>query len=329
MNNMIYSWQKQQWEKLLQMQQIKRLPHALLLYGPQGTGKRVFARSLAGSLLCQQTAENGSACGQCTQCRLVSAGTHPDLSVLVPTPPKDSRSKKPVLHIRIDAIRELGSKLVTTSQMQGYRVAVIETADRLVMQAANALLKTLEEPGADTLIILVSSNPHRLPITLRSRCQSIRFSSPGKAEALAWLDSQGIKKAELALNLAHGAPLVAARYEDEYLQNRELLSNALLAASRGESSLSYAQKLTGLPKHGGLAWLLDWTGDLVRLKHGEQGVELVNEDFRESLQKLAKKADITRIFAFYDLVCGYIRQEGIALNPQLLWENLLISWDNL
>ncbi len=329
MNNMIYSWQKQQWDQLLHMQQAKRLPHALLLYGPQGTGKRVFARSLAGSLLCQQTVEDGSACGQCSQCRLVAAGTHPDLSVLVPTPPKDSRSKKPVLHIRIDAIRELGSKLATTSQMQGYRVAIIETADRLVMQAANALLKRLEEPGADTLIILVTSNPHRLPITARSRCQSIRFNSPGKAEALAWLGSQGIKKAELALNLAHGAPLVAARYEDEYLQNRELLSNALLAATRGESSLSYAQKLTGLPKDGGLAWLLDWTGDLVRLKHGEQGEGLVNEDFRESLQKLAKKADVTRIFAFYDLVCRTIRQEGIALNPQLLWENLLISWDNL
>jgi len=329
MNSMIYSWQKQQWNNLQRMRQSKRLPHALLLYGPEGTGKRVFARSLAGSLLCQQVAEDGSACGQCSQCRLVAAGTHPDFSVLVPTPPKETKSKKPTLHIRIDAIRELSSKLASTSQMQGYRVVVIETADRLVMQAANALLKTLEEPGADTMIILATSNPHRLPITIRSRCQSIRFTRPEKAEALTWLATQGIKKAELALNLAHGAPLVAARYEEQHLQNRELLSNALLAATRGESSLSYAQKLTHLPKDGGLAWLLDWTGDLVRLKRCEQETGLVNEDFRESLQKLAKKADITRIFAFYDLVCGYIRQDGIALNPQLLWENLLISWDNL
>jgi len=329
MNDTIYSWQKEQWNHLLRMQQTQRLPHALLLYGPEGTGKSVFAQALAGSLLCQQPAEDGSACGQCAKCRLVAAGTHPDLSVIVPTPPQKTTSKKPALHIRIDSIRELSNKLASTSQMEGYRVAVIENADRLVMQAANALLKTLEEPGADTVIMLVTSNPHRLPITIRSRCQSVRFTSPDKAEALVWLTGQGVKKAEVALNLAHGAPLVAARYEDEQLQNRELLSKALLAATRGESSLSYAQKLTNLPKDRGLAWLLDWTGDLVRLQRCEQGTGLINEDFRESLQKKAKKADTKRIFAYYDLICDYIRQDGIALNPQLLWENLLVSWDNL
>jgi DNA polymerase-3 subunit delta' len=329
MNNMIYSWQKNQWKNVFQMQQAQRLPHALLLYGAEGTGKSGFARSLAGSLLCQRPADDGFACGHCARCRLVTAGTHPDLSIIVPTPPKNTTSKKPALHIRIDTIRELSSKLSSTSQMEGYRVAVIENADRLVMQASNALLKTLEEPGADTMIILVTSNPHRLPITIRSRCQSIRFNCPDKAEALAWLTGQGIKKAEVALNLAHGAPLVAARYEDEQLQNRELLSKALLATTRGESSLSYAQKLTSLPKDKSLAWLLDWTGDLVRLKRCEQAAVLVNEDFRESMQKLAKKADTKRIFAYYDLICDYIRQDGIALNPQLLWENLLISWENL
>jgi DNA polymerase-3 subunit delta' len=326
---MIYSWQKEQWDNVFRMRQATRLPHALLLYGAEGTGKTHFARSLASSLLCQHSAEDGTACGQCAPCQLVAAGTHPDLSIIVPTPPKDSQSKKPTLLIRIDAIRELSSKLASTSQMGGYRVAVIENADRLVVQASNALLKTLEEPGADTLIVLATSNPHRLPVTIRSRCQQVRFTSPGKAEALDWLKSQGIKKAELALSLAHGAPLAAARYEEEQLQNRELLSKALLAASRGESSLSYAQKLTGLPKDKSLGWLLDWTGDLVRLKRCEQSAKLVNEDFRESMQKLAKKADTKRIFAYYDLVCDYIRQDGIALNPQLLWENLLISWDNL
>lgn len=329
MSNTIYSWQKEQWSHLQRMQQTQRLPHALLFYGTEGTGKTVFARSLAGALLCQQPVEGGMACGECSRCHLVAAGTHPDLSILLPSPPKNNKSKKPALNIRIDDIRELCSKLASTSQMEGYRVAVIEKADRLVIQAANALLKTLEEPGAATLIILVTSNPHRLPVTIRSRCQSIRFTSPGKAEALAWLDGQGIKKAEVVLNLAHGAPLVAARYEDEHLQNRELLSKALLAAIRGESSLAYAQKLTHLPKDRGLAWLLDWTGDLVRLKRCEQGSVIINEDFRESLQKLAKKADIKRIFAYYDLICDYIRQDGIALNPQLLWENLLISWDKL
>jgi DNA polymerase-3 subunit delta' len=329
MNNQVYSWQTSQWDKLKKLKQAQRLPHALLLYGAEGTGKTSFARSLAHSLLCQHPIDNGMACGQCAACQLVAASTHPDLSTIIPTPPEKSQSKKPVLHIRIGAVRELCSKLASTSQLEGYRVAIIENSDRMVMQAANALLKTLEEPGADTLIILVTSNPHRLPITIRSRCQSIRFPNPDKAEAIEWLTNQGVKKAEVALNLAHGAPLVAARYEEDQLQNRELLSKALLATSRGESSLSYAQKLSDLPKDKGFAWLLDWTGDLARLKRYDDEVELVNEDFRDSLQKLAKKADTRRIFAYYDLICDYIREDGIALNPQLLWENLLISWDNL
>ena len=329
MNNNIYSWQEGQWNQLMQLKQAQRLPHALLLYGAEGTGKSSFARSLANSLLCQQPDENGTACGHCGKCRLLSASTHPDLSIIVPTPPANSQSKKPVLHIRIGAIRVLCNKLVTTSQLESHRIAIIERADRMVMQAANALLKTLEEPGADTLIILVTSSPHRLPITIRSRCQSIRFPNPNTTQALEWLTAQGIKKAEIALNLAHGAPLVAARYEEEQLQNRALLSKALLASISGESTLSYAQKLSDLPKDKSFAWLLDWTGDLARLKQGEAEAALVNEDFRNSLQKLANKADTKRIFAYYDLICNYIRQDGISLNPQLLWENLLISWDNL
>lgn len=329
MNNIVYSWQIEQWNKLMELKRAQRLPHALLLYGAEGLGKNAFARSLAKSLLCQQPAEDGAACGKCGKCRLVTAGTHPDLSVIVPTPPEKSSSKKPVLHIRIGAIRTLCSKLASTSQLEGYRIALFENADRMVIQAANALLKTLEEPGADTLIILVTSRPHRLPVTIRSRCQSIRFPNPGETEALEWLAAQGIKKAEVALNLAHGAPLVAARYEEEQRQDRELLSAALLAATRGEATLSYAQKLSNLPKDKSFAWLLDWIGDLARLKQCDVKADLVNEDFRDSLQKLATKADTKRIFAYYDLVCSYIRQDGITLNPQLLWENLLVSWDNL
>lgn len=329
MNNMIYSWQKEQWNNVLRLKQAQRLPHALLLYGAEGLGKSAFARSLAKSLLCQQPAEDGAACGRCSPCQLVAAGTHPDLSIIVPTPPEKSQSKKPALHIRIDTIRELCSKLALTSQLEGYRVAVLEDVDRMIVAAANALLKTLEEPGTDTLIILVTSRPHKLPVTIRSRCQSIRFPCPDRAEAIEWLSAQGIKKTEVALNLAHGAPLLAVRYEEEQLQNRELLSKALLAASRGESTLLYAQKLSDLPKDKGFTWLLDWTADLVRLKQYDTEAQIINEDFRDSLQKLAKQADIKRIFAYYDLICDYIRQDAISLNPQLLWENLLISWDNL
>ncbi len=326
---MIYSWQHEQWANLMQMKQAQRLPHALLLYGEEGSGKSEFARSLAASLLCRQPADNGEACGQCDPCRLIAAQTHPDLSILKPVPPEKTKSTRPVLNIRIGLIRQLTTKLTSTSQFEGYRVAIIEGADRLLLQAANAMLKTLEEPGSQTLIILVTSRPYRLPITVRSRCQGLRFPQPGEAVALAWLQSQGAKTPEIALKYAHGAPLVALKQQDETLEQRQLLTRALTAAQNGESSLSYAAKLASLPRHLSLSWLLDWVSDLVRLKNTAGTVSLINEKDRNYLQKIAHKADLKKIFVFHDLIIDYIREESIALNPQLTWENLLISWDSL
>ena len=136
-------------------------------------------------------------------------------------------------------------------------------------------------------------------------------------------------KAGSALNYAHGAPLLAAGYAAEQMSERELLSNALLASARGESSLSYSQKLAELPKEKLLGWLLDWVTDLIKLKSCDSQIPLINEDFRDSLQKIAGKADSRQIFAYYDQICSYIRKEGIALNMQFVWENLLVSWDRL
>ena len=313
----------------MQLKQAQRLPHAILLYGEEGSGKSDFAQSLAASVLCRQATANGQACGCCDACNLIAAETHPDLSYLKPVPPENTKSKKPVLNIRIDTIRRLCSKLESTSQFEGYRVAIIEKADKLLVQAANALLKTLEEPGAQTLIILVTSRPYRLPITVRSRCQALRFPHPSESLALEWLKSQGLKTPEIALKYAHGAPLRALNQHEESLEQRDLLAKALIASLNGESSLSYASKLADLPKDISFAWLLDWVSDLVRLKNTGASAAIINEKNRPQLQKLAQKADSKRIYAYHDQIIEYIRKETIALNPQLVWENLLISWDAL
>lgn len=326
---MIYPWQQEQWGKMMKLQQAQRLPHAILLYGESGSGKVSFAQSLAASMLCQNPTQNGEACGVCNSCHLIAAQTHPDLSTLKPIPSDKSKSKKPVLNIRIDDIRRLCSKLSITSQYEGYRVAIIENADKILVQAANALLKTLEEPGDKTLIVLVTSRPHRLPITVRSRCQSLRFPNPDEDTATAWLKSQGLQSPEMALKYAHGAPLTALNQHEESLENRELLAKALTASLNGESSLTYASKLANLPKDISMGWLLDWVNDLVRLKNTEFNSTIINEKNRPYLKKIAQKSDLKRVFAFHDLIVEYIRKETIALNPQLVWENLLISWDSL
>ena len=314
---------------MMQLKKTQRIPHAVLLYGEEGSGKAGFAQSLSASLLCKQPTQNGEACGTCSSCHLITAQTHPDLSYLKPVPPENSKSKKPVLNIRIDTIRKLCTKLTSSSQFEGYRIAIIENADKMLIQGANALLKTLEEPGKQTIIILVSSRPHRLPITIRSRCQALRFPYPSEAVALEWLQAQGLKAPETALKYAHGAPLTALNQHDETLEQRELLAKALTAGLNGESSLTYAAKLANLPKDISMSWLLDWVNDLVRLKNTQLSSTIINEKNRPQLTKLAEKSDLKRIFAFNDLVISYIRKETIALNLQLIWENLLISWDSI
>jgi len=326
---MIYPWQQPQWQQLAQQRQLNRLAHALLLQGPAGTGKKQFARMLAQALLCQQNDSSAAACGRCDSCKLIKAGTHPDLRLLKPTPPATSTSSKPVLSIKIDALRDMYKALSETSQFGGYRVAVIEDADKMPVQAANSLLKTLEEPGKDTLLILVSSHPHHLPVTIRSRCQAIRFQIPEQAVAVEWLAACGISNAQTALKLAHGAPLLARDYIEQHAEEREILVKALNSATKGESSLQYATRLAQMPRDTLLLWLLDWVSDLGRLMTCGDDAELVNEDQRSILEARARSADKGRVFGLHDQICELIKSRGIALNQQLLWENLLISWDNV
>ena len=326
---MIYPWQQKQWQQLTQQRESGRLPHALLFHGPVGTGKKHFAGELAQALLCKQPGEQGTACGQCESCKLINAGTHPDYRVITPTPPPNSTSKTPVLSIKIDALRDMYRAMSETSQFGGYRIAIIEDADKMPVQAANSLLKTLEEPGPSTALILVSSHPYKLPVTIRSRCQALAFDIPDSQMAIDWLQQAGVASPQIALKLCHGGPLQAQDYVENQAEQRELLVQALNAGSNGAASVQYAQQLAQMPRHALLAWMLDWVSDLGRLLVCGADAELVNEDQRTALQARARQADVRKVYDLHDHICGLIRAEGIALNPQLFWENLLISWENI
>ena len=306
----------------------QRLPHAIVLQGPVGTGKVDFAYALGHSILCRTPQADGSACGSCDSCHLIEAGTHPDLAIVRPEPPKDSKSSQPVYSIKIEVIRDLCARLATTSQLLGYRIVIIENADKMINAAANSLLKTLEEPGEDTLILLTTSRPNRLPVTIRSRCQRLDFPVPDTGLAVEWLTQQGIAQADSRLSQAHGAPLLAADEEVLNVEGRAILEQALIAKARNQSALNLADKIAKLPKYAALCWCLDWTSDLIKIQQSEQAT-LVHESARKSLISIASRANPARLYGFYDTLCEAIRQESIALNAQLLWENLLISWDNI
>lgn len=363
---MIYPWQQTQWEKITRLLKTERLPHAMLLYGNQGLGKADFAITLANAVLCQQPTADHQACGVCKACQLLSSNTHPDLHYLTPVAAATSKSKNPVRSIRIDEIRVLCEKLNQTSQYSGFRVAILEQAELLTLSAANSLLKTLEEPGAKVLILLISARTHRLPVTIRSRCQLLRFTIPDTSQSLHWLkhnQQPGLTDGQLqqSLKYASGSPLAALDYLQQ-AEHQEVLAEAMTASVSGKNSLDYAVKLAKFSKLRTLEGMMSWATDLAKLQsthmdvgsvenayvHGRTVVgqsrsncrgatslpsagdtDITNEQYRVKLQVLAKKVNKHRLYRFYDTLNFNLLHSSIAVNEQLLWESLLLSWDNL
>ncbi len=335
---MIYPWQQTQWQQISRLISSERLPHALFLQGNQGLGKVEFSLALANALLCQQPLADLHACGHCPSCKLLAVGTHPDLHYLKPVAKKDSKSKKPALSIRIDDIRDLCEILNQTSQFSGYRIAIIEQADQMTLAAANSLLKTLEEPGREVLIILLSARAHRLPVTIRSRCQSVRFSVPDEDLSCRWLaeyiaasetdSSLNEKQLRQLIKQAFGSPLSAFKLISQRDQ-QQVLAEALTAAVSGKNSLDYAATLAKFNKLNMLEQVLCWVSDLNKLMSCGNESAIINELYRNKLQGMAEKASQKRLFQFYDQLNLNILHSSITLNEQLMWENLLLSWDNL
>jgi DNA polymerase-3 subunit delta' len=330
---MIYPWQQQQWQHIHQLLEADRLPHGMLLLGNQGLGKTDFSVAMANAVLCQSPSDDHQACGHCKSCRLLAAETHPDLHYLSPKAPAKSKSKNPVMSIRIDDIRDLCETLNQTSLYGGYRVAIIEQAEYLTLSAANSLLKTLEEPGQNVLILLVTSRSNRLPVTIRSRCQILRFSTPDEDISLSWLQANqqnevSADQLKQALKYADGSPLAAMQRLSQ-TEHQEILTAAMTASVSGKNSLEYAVKLTQFTKTSTLEGMLSWVSDLARLLSCGPEIAITNEHERAKLQALANKVNKQRLFRFQDQLNFNLLHGSIAVNEQLLWENLLLSWDNL
>jgi len=178
----------------------QRLPHALLIHEAPGAGGGQLAAWIARLVLC--TAAEPP-CGRCGACRSSREEQHPDLTCVRPI--EDSQQ------IRIEQVRALGEELTLTSHQGGYKVALIEPADAMNRFAANALLKTLEEPAPRTLIVLVAQQPSRLPATIMSRCQRITLRAPSRAQSLEWLRAtRGEGDWGAVLDVLGEAPLAAA-----------------------------------------------------------------------------------------------------------------------
>ncbi|MCO6413275.1 MAG: DNA polymerase III subunit delta' [Thiogranum sp.] len=313
-------WLEPQWLRLDQTRLQGRLPHALLISGAEGVGKQQLAERLAFSLLCENPVANGDRCGRCPACGWLDAGSHPDLLMLGP----DETGKA----IKVDQIRDLCTGLGMTSHAGRYKIAIIQPADAMNVNAANSLLKTLEEPTDRTLLMLLTAAPGRLPATIRSRCQRIQVKTPEKTVAERWLLSHGVN-AEMAarcLQLAHGAPLKAlelALAGGNDLRDRRLAELAALGTGKLDP-VQTARDWTENQERQSLEWWHAWLQNAIRWKLAAQhGVE---PPVAQELRQILETVDCRQLFELMDKISGALRSTGSGLNRQLIMEDLLISW---
>ena len=206
------AWQQPLFAPAVSAFQAGRLGHAQLLQGEAHLGKLTLARALAKRLLCQQAGDAEAACSVCTACQRFEQGSHGDFRQIgIELNEKTGKLKTA---IGVDQIRDMSEWLALTAQLAGPRVVIIETAHRLNAQAANALLKTLEEPMPGRYLILVTDQPKALPATVRSRCQRLEMACPDTAMALAWLKQNRIAEVDAKdlLAMAGGNPGLALEW---------------------------------------------------------------------------------------------------------------------
>ncbi len=213
----MYPWTESAWQQLIARRE--NLPQALLIHGPKGVGKLELARAFAQLILCE-TAGANVACGKCDGCRWFLAGQHPDFRQIEPeilAPPQEydedtpapSKTTKPSHEIKVDQVRVLADFLNIGSHRGKRRIALFHPAESMNPNAANSLLKSLEDPASGACFLMISHNAKSLLPTIRSRCISLPVGIPEPAESIAWLRKAQVADAEDWLAFTGGAPLLA------------------------------------------------------------------------------------------------------------------------
>ncbi|MCM2130956.1 DNA polymerase III subunit delta' [Larsenimonas rhizosphaerae] len=319
-----YPWQQPLFDHFADVLGDGRLPHAILLTGPEGLGKSQLVNALSARLLCRRAQGHAVACGACHDCRMLLAGHHPDVLRVHPA----DKGKM----IRVDAVRDISAFVSQTAQQGGYRVIDLSPAERMNTAAANALLKSLEEPGARTVFLLSADIVSRVMPTIRSRCQQWKLPLPERQQGLEWLTRHGDMDAEEALfwwDVAGGVPLQARMLaEPEQRRLRQQLQDSFDALIRGGDPVAEAARLDkgalGLILHYGITWL----EDLIRLGTSGDEAGVRNRDLMPLYRQAIKNGRVRDWFKLLD----YAREQrrlvarGANPNPQLVYEAWLIRW---
>lgn len=320
-----------------------RVPQALLFQGPEGVGKASIARSFATALLCESPARE--ACGSCTACRLAARGNHPDLLLVERLPRKlaanspgegPSASGELRSFVLVDQIRELSRVAALSPRQAARRVILVDPADRMNHEAQNALLKTLEEPPARCVLLLVAARPQMLLATVRSRCFTVSFGPLRPAELARLLQERGLpeKEAVARAALAEGRPGEALGLDlEDLLARRETVLEALEALTASPPAAAallpgLAAEMTGRDETSllrGLDLLEALLRDAALTGAGAAGPALAHSDRTERLERLGRALGPQRIAGLITAVERLRHDLRLNLNRTLVVESLLAA----
>lgn len=322
-----YPWLAPYHQQLVQQHQQQRAHHARLIHALPGMGAEALVWGMARWLMCLRPQQT-KACGECHGCKLMIANHHPDWYPL--------RAEKGKHQLGIDMIREACEKLYYRAQQGGAKIVWIESAEQLTEAAANALLKTLEEPPENCWFFITTTHPESLPATLRSRCMTIQLLPPAETQSLAWLLRQSRQNitemmALSALRLTGGAPgaALALLTSDTWQQRQHLCQvlqqslphNPLALLSEINISASITERLH---------WLITIMLDVVKVQQGAEKW-LINSDQQALVISLAKVLDSSSLQKIIEQLnrCRYQLLSTPQLNHELMLCQTLLEWESL
>jgi len=301
----------------------ERLHHAYLFVGPDGIGKRTAAIAIAKAIHCEESIEDF--CGICINCARISDGNHPDVRLIQPLPDKKE--------ISIQQIREIERELNFRSFSGKRKIAVIDPATLMNLSAQNALLKTLEEPPADSVIVLIAPNSGGLLPTVRSRCVRLSFSPLGRHEVAAYLDSQTVtmrNDSESLAAMSMGSIGLALKLKKEELfEKRRDWAKTLSSLKPGDyhSAMAAAEDL-GEDREGTLSflgWAESWYRDLLVYQATHRSDELVNLDMLPEIERQAATINLDRLHLSMQKASSAAAGIQRNLNRRMILEDLLFT----
>ena len=327
-----FPWQSAHWNRLDRLRFNNQLAHAYLIAGSAGLGLPLFAEKFAHLLLCPHPAE-GRACGKCKECVLNSKALHPDLCRI--RPQGTSRV------VKVEQIREASEFLSMTSHAGGPKIVIIEKSHQMNLSAANALLKTLEEPNPESYLFLVTDSASSMMATIRSRCQRLQFEVPRFDDSLEWLKKQLLDNEDEVklLVAANNQPLRALELarSDAYEVQQSFIADVCNLPAGHSSIRQLVTKAAKLDEQVAIGYMLNVTIQLIKSAiKGSTGAGPESPSISRLVHALGQtesssKVLAERLLSFYQSALEGRQQLASSTNPnpQLIMESLLQQWVQL